>query len=45
LACDSITRVILLSDTSGHVVEEPYLSEPTQEGREAAYDDSVMIKE
>jgi hypothetical protein len=31
LACDSITRVILLSDTSGHVVEEPYLSEPLAE--------------
>lgn len=29
--CDSITRVILLSDASGQVVEEPYLSEPLGE--------------
>jgi hypothetical protein len=26
--CDSITRIVLLSDPSGQVVEEPYLSEP-----------------
>lgn len=26
--CDSITRVVLLSDAAGQVVEEPYLSEP-----------------
>jgi hypothetical protein len=26
--CDSITRIVLLSDPSGRVVEEPYLSEP-----------------
>ena len=29
--CDSITRVVLLSDASGQVVEEPYLSEPLSE--------------
>ena len=29
--CTSITRVVLLSDTSGGVVQEAYLSEPLQE--------------
>ncbi|HLM83460.1 MAG TPA: hypothetical protein VK302_22880 [Terriglobales bacterium] len=27
--CTSVTRVVLLSDPSGHVMKEPYLSEPS----------------